>query len=198
MVQHFFGPDGYRMDVYAEGLFADAVEVLADEDVPSPIESITFASPSDSAILLPYLVITGGGDSMEYELAPPDTLIPESFDWTDDDDVLRRFREVHALDDEEQEDLRWGDAYSLPGCVLHYEHLLVAERLVQHLRAQGHAVAANITLGTEDAPMFNPRDALEAMCRDNVADLLPQQRADLAAMLYESPAKQRWLLGAAE
>jgi hypothetical protein len=193
--RYFSGKDGYRMDVYAEALLAAALKATAEATLPSPIETLVFAAPgSDGTILLPYLSVEGGGESLEIEIATPETRIPVHVDLEDDDEILQRFHELHELDEEDRERVCWGDTMQLPHCVFIYEHHLVAERLRDALRARGIEFTPNAIVGTTKDPILEPRRRLEAMCREGMLELLPEQRADMAAVLYESPEKQRWLL----
>lgn len=195
-VRHFSGADGYRMDVYADALLAEALRALEEEAVSGPIEALFFTPHAgDGGILLPFLDVTVGGEEESIELLTPDTPIPEHIELAcDDDDILPRFAALHELEEEVRQRVRWGDTMRLPHSALIHEHHLVAERLVHELRARGVALAPDVRYGTSEDPILHPRQRLERMCREGLRELLPEQRADMAALLYESPERQRWLL----
>ena len=68
----------------------------------------------DGYILHHHVVVEGGGESHEVEIAVPATPIPWHHDLTDEEEeAFEQFREAHDLTDEE-EFFEWGDTDELP------------------------------------------------------------------------------------
>lgn len=190
----FDGKEGYRFEVYAESVVAAALAALKKhkKPLPSPIESVKLGG-YQGEIQLNALMLEGVGEPVTLMLDVPDTLVPAHCDFIEDD-LLEQFAKRHDLSEDEVPS--WGDMFKLPWCVLLHEQLGAVQAIAAGLKKQGATLAKNCKLGVgEDDNFWDSQGSFARRARDEVAALPREQQADFAALCFESPKKQRWLLG---
>lgn len=189
----FDGKKGYRFDAYAHSVVTAALAALKKNKkaLPSPIERVKLAG-FQGEIQLNTLVLEGVGAPLELRFDVPATLVPAHCDFVEGD-LLARFAKLHGLDDGETPS--WGDMFELPWCVLLHEQIGAVQAIAAGLKKQEATLAKNCKLGVgEDDNFWESRDSFARRSRDNVAALPREQQADFAAICFESPRKQQWLL----
>lgn len=190
------GTKGYGFDAYVDALVKAGFEAAMAriKEIPQPLTKIQLTGEPE-CIQLNTLVLEGEGDSVELEIAPPKTRIPEQSDDANEGPVLRQFAKRHGLDLDDDEAPSWGDMYKLPWCVLLHEQITGVQALAEMLTKAGIEIAEDCECGVGDHDNFwEPSEGFDEMAHEEIAALPEDQQADFAAVCYESKAKQQWLL----
>lgn len=186
------GKDGYRFEAYTAAVTKAALAAAKKATLPSPIERVKLGG-MQGEVQLNWLLIEGVGDPVQLELAVPRSKLPVHVDLVGGEQPLATFAKRHALEDDEIPS--WGDMYKLPWCVLLHEQILAAEAIAAGLAKQGHKLAKRCRIGVgEDDTFWESTKSFERMARSEVAAMPEPQQADFAAVCFEDPKKQRWLL----
>ncbi|HEY5936742.1 MAG TPA: hypothetical protein VIU61_18970, partial [Kofleriaceae bacterium] len=186
------GKDGFRFEAYAAAVTKAALAAAKKEALPSPIERVKLGG-MQGEVQLNWLLIEGVGEPVQIQLAVPRSKLPLHVDLSGGEQPLASFAKRHGLEDDEIP--RWGDMYKLPWCVLLHEQILAAEAIAAGLAKQGHKLAKRCKVGVgEDDNFWESTKSFERMARSEVTAMPEVQQADFAAVCFEDPKKQRWLL----
>jgi hypothetical protein len=188
----FDGKKGYRFDAYADSVVKAALAAIQKnkKSLPSPIENVKLAG-FQGEIQLNALVLEGVGEPVTFELDVPKTRVPGHCDFIEDD-LLEKFGARHGL--EEDEIPSWGDMFKLPWCALLHEQIGAAQAIAAGLKKHG-TVAKKCKVGVgEDDNFWDSQASFARKSREEIAALPSDQQADFAAICFEDPKKQRWLV----
>ncbi len=194
-VRTFDAKNGYRIDAYVDGVVKAAFKaaMAKKKKIPQPLTSIKLGGMPDE-VQLNVLILEGEGETLELEVTPPKTKIPGHID-DDTGAPLRQFAKKHGLDEDDDEAPNWGDMYKLPWCALIHEQILGVTALAKMPAEAGIKVAKGCKLGAGESDNFwEAGDRFDEKAREEIAALVEDQQADFAALCFESPAKQRWLV----
>ncbi|HEY1547568.1 MAG TPA: hypothetical protein VGG28_07105 [Kofleriaceae bacterium] len=181
---------GFRFDAHRAALVKAALAALKGRPLPAPITQLKLTGQPEM-IRLDGLVIEGRGDAIELRLSLPADKIPGHSDDSGGDEVLARFHAAHGTHEP-----TWGDTNGLPWCVLIHEQLAAAHEIVDALKQQGVKLAKTCKVGVGAYDSFwQDDDKLARMSLASVAAMPRARRADFAVLCFESPDRQRWLLG---
>jgi hypothetical protein len=191
---------GYQLEKYREALWRAALKatLAARAQLPTPIRSLKLGHMNEQ-ITLAFVIVQGRSEEYaEIELAAPRTRLPDSISASGEDPLLRRFYRSFGEDPDAPSDNlpAWGDVYALPWCLVIHEQLGAVERLAAELRKAGVELARDCKLGVGEGDSFwSARDGFTRMTRERLAPLTAAQKGHFAKLCYESPERQRWLLG---